>query len=337
MRAAIIFLSFSVVAVAQQLQAPRSAQPRAGGESAPAKVSKMRFDERGWPIGVPSRAAPAPAGEVGVASGARSKPGLQPRAEVSDDVGRPGRALGRGTREQPLPSGLERGSALLDVYRATRMPGEFHALGGVIATWKLTVHGQDGEPIGSKIYQHVADCGHAIRDRLEYGDRVFVRDGDVVTAGRGGIRWESLDPLAAGELELFGLHLRMPWCFGDVARHLVVSTDEVSRAGQRLVKIGLEQTTPARRDAPAVELGARRWSRFALVYEPRTGFPRELEHAFAVSGEQRRVLLDDWRRFHGVYMPCRRVYVGQDLLPTTTIELVSLQRRTVDPRDFRQL
>jgi hypothetical protein len=48
------------------------------------------------------------------------------------------------------------------------------------------------------------------------------------------------------------------------------------------------------------------------------------------------VLLEDWRDFEGVRMPCRRVYVDESMRPTTALELVKVERRRVTERDFRQ-
>ena len=76
---------------------------------------------------------------------------------------------------------------------------------------------------------------------------------------------------------------------------------------------------------------------FCDVIEPSTGQPREFIHRFVSSGQQRRVLLEDWQDVYGVRMPKRRIYVDSAGRPTTTIEMISVSRRRTSDRDFRVL
>ncbi|MGC6489623.1 MAG: hypothetical protein ACON4Z_18400 [Planctomycetota bacterium] len=227
--------------------------------------------------------------------------------------------------------------ALSEVFRATGTPGLLARLGGVVATWKLTVHGQDGQVVGERTYVHVADCTQPDRDRLQYGDRVFVRDGGRVLAGRGGIRWESLDAMAERELQLFGLHVRLPWCFGATPPYVVLRQEATTRRGAALRGVLLERRAASVDAAAGAGQGRREHDRFHLFYDARTGAPRELEHVFAGPKTRRRVRLDDWREFEGVRFPARRVYVDDVDRPTTTMELMDLRRRRVEDRDFRLL
>ena len=244
--------------------------------------------------------------------------------------------VAEGTRAAPLPSGMK-SSALTEIFRATGTPGQLAQLGGVVATWKLTVHGERGEVLGERTYVHVADSAASERDRLQYGDRVFVRDGARVLAGRGGIRWESLDAMARRELELFGLHLRLPWCYGAEERFVVLRQESALRRGEQLRGLLVERRVPTGEEVFGPQRTARKCDRFQLFYDPLTGTPRELEHTFAELATRRRVLFDDWREFEGVRFPARRVYVDAMEQPTTTMELMDLRRRRVDGRDFRLL
>lgn len=310
---------------AQQGQ-PGGSKPKSGSS-----ISPVHFNENGWPSGFGGNQPAAPAGET------RRTPARRTRtAEVlpkrNDD-----RVIAAGTPDKPLASGMHLDSPLHDVFRATRSPGALRQIGGVVVYWKLTVHGKDGAPIGERTYVHVADCSVPERDRIEYGDRVFVRDGRRVAAGRGGIPWEKLEETASAELALFGLHLRLPWCYGDGRSYAILRSEAAERRGESLVKLTIERRPAAADDVFGPQKTPRKRDQFELLYEPTTGTPRELVHRFSNSGQRRRVLLEDWREFEGVRLPHRRIYVDESLRPTTTVQLMDIRRRRVGDRDFRLL
>jgi hypothetical protein len=325
MRTLVACLVSSLAAFAQQGQ--EGGQRPAGSNS----ISPVSFDNNGWPVGFGRNPAPAPAGETRPAAPER-RGGAVAKRPADDD-----RVIAAGTADEPLASGMHLDSPLHDVFRATRSPGALKQIGGVVAYWKLTVHGKDGAPIGERTYVHIADCAHPERDRLEYGDRVFVRDAGRVSAGRGGIPWEKLQGTAAAELALFGLHLRLPWCYGEGRSYAILRRDAAVRRGETLVKLTIERRPAAANEVFGPEATPRQRDRFELLYEPSTGTPRELLHRFASSGQQRRVLLEDWREFEGVRLPHRRIYVDESLRPTTTVQLMDVRRRRVGDRDFRLL
>ena len=172
-------------------------------------------------------------------------------------------------------------------------------------------------------------------DRLVYGDRVFVRDGDRVQAGSGGVRYESMQKLAALELELFGLHLRAPWCFADGARFQIIEQDQVVHRGVQLGRLVFERAAPPHRKSPRSPKAV---DRFELLFDPLSHYPRVLEHRFAGTGQVRRVYLEDWQELtSGVKWPRRRRYVDDAEETTTTIELMDLRKREVRGREFKLL
>ena len=310
--------------VAQQV--PGGSPAAAPSEQSPKRsLNPVKYDGFGWPtVGAGDvQAAPAPAGETkaAVSSGAVQR--------------RDGGATVEAAKHSAELSAGMANQALLDIYRKVGTPGQQQTLGGCDATWRLTVHGEDGSVLGERIYHHVSDSATPARDRLVYGDRVFVRDGDAVQAGSGGVRYESLQTLAARELELFGMHLRAPWSFADSEQFRVVQQDMVARRGVRLGRLVFERASageakPARSSANTEQ--------FVLLYDPLAHLPRELEHRFAGTQQRRRVLLEDWQELMpGVRFPCRRVYVDELLRPTTTIELMDLRKRPVRAREFKLL
>ena len=109
------------------------------------------------------------------------------------------------------------------------------------------------------------------------------------------------------------------------------------RRGENLVKLTIERRPPAGSEVFGPMASPRKRDTFELLYEPTTGTPRELLHRFASSGQQRRVLLEDWRDFEGIRLPYRRIYVDEALRPTTTVQLMDIRRRHVADQDFRLL
>jgi hypothetical protein len=296
-------------------------------------VSTVRFDKDGWPIvsdAPAARAVPQPilAADPGPSAASSAEPAR------SDAV----RSASPASVAAPsFASGMELGSPLLDVFTAVRSPGAFKALGGVTVWWRLTIYGAQGEPIGVRELTHTADCAFADRDRIEHADgRVYGRAGASVFAERQGMPWPTLSDVAAQELELFGIHLRMPWCFADAHSYAVVGRDQVARSGEMLWRARIERRPPPGSDAIGPEAEPRARDRFEIVYEPSTGLPREFAHRLASSGQLRRVLLEDWQDCGGVRMPRRRVYVDEEQRQTTMLELLRVETgvRTSD-RDFR--
>ncbi len=277
-------------------------------------VGGVQFDGGGWPIVADDR-APAAARSAAV------------------------------TTAQPVPaSGMQLGSPLLEVYQSTRSPAAFKALGGVVVWWRLTIFGAQGEVIGVREVTHTADCAFAERDRLEHADgRVYGRSGAAVFAERQGMPWPTLAEAAQQELMLYGLHLRLPWCFGDAAAFVVTGRDTVDRSGETLQRLRIERRPAAAADLIGPEAEPRPRDGFELLYEPSTGQPREFVHRFASTGQSRRMLLEDWRdvalgeRREGgaVRMPFRRVYVDESLRQTTQLEILRLEGARVAERDFR--
>lgn len=300
---------------------------KAGGGRA--GLGAVQFDEHGWPI-VPTDVAPPAAARGGAdRSGAGADaPPAAPGAEPAGSAGVPDAT--------PVASGMQLGSPLLDVFRATRPPGAFQQLGGVVVWWRLTVHGTHGEVIGVREVTHTADCARADRDRLDYEDgRSFGRLGEQVFAERSGMPWPTLEAAAAPELTLFGMHLRMPWCFADAAAFAAVRHDVVEQNGERFTRVVLERRPPPALDIAGPDPLAQPRDRFELWFEPGTGLPRQLIQRLAASRQQRRVLLEDWREVGGVRLPHRRVYVDEALRPTTTLELLRVEQRRTTDRDFR--
>ncbi|MBL8749065.1 MAG: hypothetical protein JNK78_07895 [Planctomycetes bacterium] len=303
-------------------------------ESPPARVNPVQFDSSGWPI-VDEPAAtnvPPPAPAVETKKGDAKVGTKAPPASTSvvKDAEQPAEPLPK------LVSGTQLGSPLLDVYQFVHAPAAFRELGGVQAWWRLSTYGAQGEVIGVREITHTADCAFAERDRLELADgRVYGRSGASVFAERNGMPWPTLTETAQQDLLLFGLHLRMPWCFGDATTFVVVGKDNVVRSGETLARVTVERRPAIESETLGPEVDPAPRDRFELLYEPSNGAPREFVHRLACSKETRRVLLEDWREISGVKMPFRRVYVDEALRQTTTIELLRIESSRTSDRDFR--
>lgn len=331
-----------VLGTLAQPQAPTAPKP-APPAAAPAgevRVSNVQFDANGWPIvaDVPSRslASPQPQAQPQLqpepAQPAPAKTGSEPRRPAAAD----GNPSERRVPAPALASGMELGSPLLEVFQFVRSPGAWKALGGQTIWWRITILGTQGEKVGVRELVHTADCAFAERDRIEYEDgRVYGRSGAAVFASKQGMPWPTLTDCATHELALFGLHLRLPWCFGDGIGYAVTARGTADRSGERLARITLERRLPNGLDVVGPELDPAPRDRFELLYDASTGAPREFVHRFASSGQSRRVLLEDWREVDGVRMPFRRVYVDETMRPTTTLEITRIERASVGDRDFR--
>ncbi|MBL8752070.1 MAG: hypothetical protein JNK15_02110, partial [Planctomycetes bacterium] len=298
-----------------------------------------QFDQGGWPIVADDAPAPGPEPRqrpVATAPASGNKPSTA--GERGGNGGVAGNRSGaRGANAAPLlASGMQAGSPLLEVFQGTRPPGSWRAIGGVVVSWRVTIHGTSGETIGVREVVHTADTTFAERDRLEYTDnRVFGRVGAQVFAERSGMPSPGQIDQAAAELLLFGTQLRCPWLFGDANAFAVVQKDVEDRGGERLHKAVLERRPPVALDLAGPELDPKPRDRFELLYDPGTGMPRELVQRFASSREARRVLLEDWREWEGVQLAHRRVYVDESLRPTTVLEITRIERQRVSERDFR--
>ena len=327
MRTTFVFLLLGCTLPATTLLA-QTPPPSPTPSPTPSPIGTVTYDSRGWPIladdhePTPHRdAAPVATGATAVAAA-------------------PG-----GAAVRPAPaSGMQLGSPLLDVYQATRSPAAFQALGGVVVWWRLQIHGPQGEVIGVREVTHTADCGFATRDRLEHADgRVYGRSAASVFAERQGMPWPTLREAAEQELMLFGLQLRLPWCFGDGNAYVVTGRDTVDRAGEARTRIQLEARPDRGSEIIGPELDPTPRDRFELLCEPSTGLPRELVHRFASTQQARRVLLEDWRDVQlgggqtggAVRMPFRRVYVDEQGRMTTQIEILRIESARVTERDFR--
>ncbi len=320
---------------AKQEPAPKPAP----AEGPPVRVNPVQFDSSGWPIvdepPVTNVPPPAPAAET---KKAETKTGDTKMATKTPP------ASSSLVKEAEVPaepapklvSGTQLGSPLLDVYQFAHAPAAFRELAGVQAWWRLSTYGAQGEVIGVREITHTADCAFAERDRLELPDgRVYGRSGASVFAERNGMPWPTLTETAQQDLLLFGLHLRMPWCFGDATTFVVVGRDNVVRSGETLARVTVERRPAIENDTVGPEVDPSPRDRFELLYEPSNGALREFVHRLACSKETRRVLLEDWRQINGVKMPFRRVYVDDALRQTTTIELLRIESARTSDRDFR--
>jgi len=331
------------------------ANPAPSGESLGPRIDAST----GWPIfsGLPTAPTSAPPsaapvadgtgvpaagnagrGNVGGSDARKGEAGAVGTAFDAFDGNREARAQGPAADVPALASGTQLGSPLLDVYKSVGGVEAFRGLEGCVVWWRVSTFGEQGEAIGLREVTHTADCRYAERDRLEFQDgRIYGRLGAQVFAELRGMPWPTLNDPASQDLMLFGLHLRAPWCFGDVNVFMVVGKDFVDRSGERLLRITLERRPPASLEVVGPELDAKPRDRFELLCEPSSGRPRELVHRFACSLATRRVLLEDWRSVENVQMPFRRVYVDEAMRTKTTLEILRFERQRASERDFRLL
>jgi len=336
MRILLAVLGLAVLATGQ------ASNGRSGGGSKPpagGSLNPVQYDANGWPVVEVDTPPAQPLGEVAPPrpAGRDDQPANAPDADRATARALPQASRQPAARErEPLASGMQLDSPLHDVFRAIGAPGACKALGGVRVFWRLTIHGSHGEAIGIRELTHSADLGVADRDRLEHQDgRVYGRIDGQVLAERGDIPWPTLRDAAAAELLLFGTQLRQPWCFGDASEYAITDRATVERQGTRLTRLVIERRPPPDEQVFGPEANPQPRDRFELLFEPSTGLPRELVHRFANSQQTRRVLLEDWREVGGVRLPHRRIYVDEALRPTTTLEILRVQRERVGDRDFR--
>lgn len=298
------------------LQAPPQVpKPEAKAVESAAGLGIRQDPNTGWPA-VEGGVVPTP-----VAAPRPSPPPAAPAVESA--------------RATPLASGADIGSPLLPVYQRIGTPGRFRDLGGVTVWLRLSIYGPQGEVIGIREITETADLSRPDRDRLEYADgRVYGRSGAVVFAARGSLPWPTWNDAAGQELELFGLLLRAPWCFGDSSAFTIIGRDYHKRGGVQLLRLQLERRLDGD-DAIGPAAAPRPRDRFELWCDG-TGQPCEFVHTLASSQQTRRVLLEDWQeKAPGVWLPCRRVYVDDQGRQTTTMEILRLERTPLQDRDFR--
>lgn len=338
-------LTMLVVGSALLAQTPSTGGQRPTGQGSSGGQSGLQpvaYDKNGWPI-VPSSVGQRPA----FLNPPRQVVEPAPRA-VEPAAGQPPAPLGEGAASaaagpataaaagRTIASGMDFGSPLLEVYQRVRAPGAFRALGGRSLRWALTVHGPQGETVGTRELTHLVDCSAPTRDRLEFDDgRVYGRDGVTVFAARQGLPWPTLVESATVELELFALHARLPWLFADGREYVVLRRDRQTRQGRSVLAIELERVPETERDriGPVAEGTVR--DRFELIYDATTGEPVEVVHCYANGKQTRHARLEDWREVEGVRMPFRRVYVDGSGKPTTTLELRTVLPAVVGERTFR--
>lgn len=312
---------------------PTPAPAKSPATEPPTRIGTVQYDSGGWPIVPDDRSAVRP---LAPPAAPAVEPARRPTGDVPAGVPLQAVAVPEATSSPPLVSGSQLGSPLLDVFQSTRAPAAFKALGGIVVWWRLSIYGAQGEVIGVREVTHTADCAFAERDRLEHADgRVYGRSGASVFAERQGMPWPLLTETAQHELALFGLQLRLPWCFGDGTTFAVIGRDTVTRSGELLTRIQLERRPPAGLAVIGPELDPAPRDRFELLHEPSNGALREFVHRFASSMQTRRVLLEDWRDVAGVRMPYRRVYTDDSLRQTTTFEVLRIEQSRVTERDFR--
>lgn len=323
--------AFAVAMLATGLVAQEPARP--AGKPATPPSRGVQYDSSGWPIvAEPVHTAdPAPGPEVRVVRDT-GRTGAEPAAA---------NANASATEREPAPtpglaSGMALGSPLLELFQAQRSPAAFRALGGVVVWWRLTIYGAQGEVIGVRELTHTADCAFAERDRIEYQDgRVYGRSGASVFAQRQGMPWPTLAEAAEQELMLFGLQLRLPWCLADGVGYAVVGKDAIDRGGELLQRVVVERRAADGSEGIGPQLDSKPRDRFELVYEAGTGQLREFTHRFASSLQTRRVLLEDWREVGGVRLPFRRIYVDGNQRQTTALEILRIETKRANDRDFR--
>jgi len=225
------------------------------------------------------------------------------------------------------PENLDLGSALLDVFHRVGHPSAFVGLGSVVAKWRLTVFDAYGAESAVRDLVQESDLGNPSRDRLSYpaAQKFYGRDGGATWVVFHGMDWPALEQEAREELELFGLLLRMPWCFADTQRFVVYPRESVVQDGRRYTKVRIE----ARSSGDEI-IGPRDSGPAPDTYEltaPADSYePTELRIQRA-NGTRRSVKLLEWRDVGGVRVPMRRIFVTPD--GTQALEIVATQ---LEPR-----
>ncbi len=280
----------------------------------PAPVG-VQFDANGWPVVGEPHTSPDAKGSAGAPPAAQP-----PAAPLADAAG----TNAAGVVDQRLLASW-----------APQRP--FASLGGLQVHWRLTVHGQQGEPLGVREIDQLGDVSGAMRDRLSYADgKTILRLGENFFGERHGMPWPTIAQQGRAELELFALHLRLPWCLLDGDQFLSAGAAVVARRDQELQRVRfVRRVDDAGPLGPSLE-PQQRPEAVDLLVPRQGGLPVEFVHTRAGSEESRRVLLEDWRNVDGVPFAHRRVYLDSEGQRTTTLEAVRVEpHQAVKDRDFR--
>lgn len=304
--------------------------PAPNPASKPGRLAVVEFDAHGFPLVADEPIPPRPVAPPAVPAG-ETRPTQPATADPAVGAAVP-------ASSPPRAAQLDGASPLVEVFTATGSPGAWKRLGGLLVTWKITIYDAQGAVLGTREVLHTADSNFAARDRLEFqGEgRVYGRLGPSVFAERQGRPWPTWIETAGQELALFGLHLRLPWAFGDPSAYAVTPGGVVDRPDERLQRLMIERRPPLGMETfgPEVEPAPR--DRFELCYEPSSGRLREFVQRFAWPGSgARTVLFDEWEEFRGVLLPRRRIYVDDQRRPTTMLQIVAIESAVVTERDFR--
>lgn len=290
------------LAALQNVQGPQ------GPEGVTERV-RVRTDRNGWPVHTePDRVSGKPAGQEPASAPRAATPPLEP--------GKP--------RPEPVASPLD--SPLLDVFRAVGSVADWKEMRGVMARIRIHVFDHRGAEIGVREVLHQADVAVSDRDRLVFEDeqKVYARDGTALWVELHGMAWPSLEDEARGELELFGLMLRLPWALADTRRWRVLPEEQILVDGEPRVRVRALRTDPGPEEHAVVgpDPTPPRGARVDLLCDPATMQPVELRYAMRAGQPQRRVLLADVRPFGPLRMSVRRRFVGARGEPRLEIEYV---------------
>jgi hypothetical protein len=263
----------------------------------------------------------------------------RPEAETRAALREISVATGSATGSQPADFTAMQAALPAAPFRSMAKPAEVAALGVLLVSWRITVFSDGGAPIGTSDVNHLCDLAAKQRDRLEHADgRIFGRCGTAVSAERNGAPFPTLLPFAAQELELFGMHLRLPFGFADRQSFDELGSESFARNGETLLRVLLQRhpSEPAPMGPPVM---ARPADHYELICEPATGQVREVEYSLAGAKELRRVRLEDWRRLREatpVVVPFRRVYLDAESRKTLVMEIVKVESKaSASEREFR--
>jgi hypothetical protein len=316
---------------------------------APSAAAKAAPQGAGKPAAASSNATQAPANKLGVefdpATGWPRTREFAPKPEGETaapvrGMPTPPRTSSTGAEAMtPAPSGGRTGTTAPSYVPAPLAKSELAALGVVSLRWRASVFAPDGTVLGTRELEQLADLEAADRDRLDLPDgSVYGRFGGDVAAQRHGSPWPLLVPTATQDLQLYGLHARLPFAFADASAFQMLGTDTVARTGESLARVRYE-----RRDAGKAQMGPpaspQPADQFALLLDKTTGQATELIYTLAGSSQERRVRLEDWRRLRAdvaVQVPFRRVYLDAQSRPTVMLEIAQCEARPgVGKREFQ--
>lgn len=271
----------------------------------------VEFDKNGWPVMAPARArsleqrGDKDAGAVvkpidGLDPAARMQPPATPTVETAPSVGAWSKAMA-----------------------AVGSADSFRALGAMRILWRVRVVDSNGGTLGERSVRQISDAGMSDRERLEFDDgRVYARTEGSVLAERHGMPWPTLEASAARELSMFAMHAALPLQLMDPTLCVDgakprASAGEGTTVFSRLPRPAQDQVGPAEGTTPGESI--------ELVVDNSTGLPREVVTAADLPMQRRRILLEDWRPFHGMQLPFRRVWLDANGKPTTVLEVLEIE------------